>query len=99
MIADEIYRDEPRRAPLVMASATTLGMPCDDSRYMDAVARRVRFEGIRWNALEPNLADIEDPILAHPGMRRGIGGGPGAICGSRGTEAPACCFTDSSATR
>jgi asparagine synthase (glutamine-hydrolysing) len=76
MIADEIYRDQPHRPPVVMASATTPGMHCDDSRYMDAVARRVRFEGVRWNALEPNLADIEDPILSHPGLRRGTGGGP-----------------------
>jgi len=75
-IADEVYREEPNRPPLVMASATALGMPCDDSPTMDAVARRVRFEGLRWNALEPNLADIEDPIIAHPGMRRGTGAGP-----------------------
>ncbi len=76
MVADQVYGEDPRRPPLVMASATTVGMPCDDSRYMDAVARRVRFEGVRWNALEPSLADIEDPTSAYPGYRRGIGGGP-----------------------
>src|SRR5678810_798894 len=76
MVADQIYGEDPNRPPLVMASATTLGMPCDDSPYMDAVARRVRFEGVRWNALEPSLADIEDPTTAYPGYRRGMGGGP-----------------------
>lgn len=75
LTADEIYRDDPHRPPLVMASALTRGMPCDDSRYMDVVARRVRFEGVRWNALEPNLADIEAPVIAFPGQRRGTGGG------------------------
>jgi asparagine synthase (glutamine-hydrolysing) len=76
MVADQIYAAEPHRPSLVMASATTVGMPCDDSRYMDAVARRVRFESVRWDALQPNLADLEDPVLAHPGLRRGTGGGP-----------------------
>jgi asparagine synthase (glutamine-hydrolysing) len=75
MVADEVYRAEPQRPLLVTASALTPGMPCDDSRYMDALARRVRFEGVRWNALDTSLADIEDPVIAHPGMRRGIGGG------------------------
>jgi len=76
MVADQIYGEDASRPPLVMASAMTLGMPCDDSRYMDAVARRVRFEGVRWNALEPSLADLEDPTPSYPGYRRGIGGGP-----------------------
>jgi asparagine synthase (glutamine-hydrolysing) len=76
MAADQIYREGADRPSLVMASALTPGMPSDDSRYMDAVAARVCFEGVRWNALAPNLADIEAPVIAHPGQRRGTGGGP-----------------------
>jgi len=74
MIADQLYGEEPNRPPLVMASAMTPGMPCDDSLYVDVIARRVRFESVRWNALEPNLADLDAPVIAYPGLRRGTGG-------------------------
>lgn len=76
MVSNAIYRSETGRPPLVLASALTPGMPCDDSRYMDAVDRETSFEGIRWSALEPDLSDFHDPALAHPGTRRGMGGGP-----------------------
>ena len=76
MAADRAYREQPNRPPLVTVSATTLGMPSDDSRYMDAVDRHVQFEGVRWDALQPSLADIEAPVVAYPGVRRGTGGGP-----------------------
>jgi asparagine synthase (glutamine-hydrolysing) len=75
MIADQLYGEAPDRPPLVMASAMTPGMPCDDSFYVDVVARRLRFESVRWNALEPNLADLDEPVIAYPGLRRGTGGG------------------------
>jgi asparagine synthase (glutamine-hydrolysing) len=76
LAAERVYEDGALRPPLIMASALTLGTPCDESHLMDAVARRVRFESHRWSALDPEYADIEDPILIQPGMRRGMGGGP-----------------------
>jgi asparagine synthase (glutamine-hydrolysing) len=75
LMAEDIYADGPGRPPLAMATALTPGMPCDDVQYVDVIARQVRFESVRWNALETNLADIEDPVVAYPGLRRGIGGG------------------------
>jgi hypothetical protein len=51
-------------------------MSSDESHLMDAVARRVHFEGYRWNALEPSTADLDDPSLVRPGLGRGFGGGP-----------------------
>ena len=74
MIADQIYGHDPSRPPLVMASATAPGMPCDDVPYMDAVARTVRFEGIRWNVLESKVYGLDDQVLARPGTRTGMGG-------------------------
>lgn len=76
MICDEIYRAERSRPALVTASALTRGHPSDDSRYMEAVAARTLFERVTWNALDPDLSDIDAPHIAFPGMRRGIGGGP-----------------------
>jgi asparagine synthase (glutamine-hydrolysing) len=76
MVADGVYRREPARPPLVMASALTPGMASDDSPFMDALAARVTFEGVRWSALDPELGDLDSPMSAHPGLRRGPGGGP-----------------------
>jgi asparagine synthase (glutamine-hydrolysing) len=76
MAAEQVYAEPSARPPLLMASALTKGTPCDESHLMDAVAQRVRFEGHRWSALDPNTDDIDDPILIQPGMRRGMGGGP-----------------------
>jgi asparagine synthase (glutamine-hydrolysing) len=76
MMCDEIYRAEPDRPPLLTASALTPGMACDDGFFMNAVAKRVRFDRVVWNALEPEFADIEAPHLGLPGVRRGNGGGP-----------------------
>jgi asparagine synthase (glutamine-hydrolysing) len=77
MMAERIYATGAALPPLVMASAVTPGLPCDESHLMDAVARLVRFEGVRWNAvLEPSMAHFDDPSLVRPGLGRGPGGGP-----------------------
>jgi asparagine synthase (glutamine-hydrolysing) len=77
MVADKAYAAGPARPPLVMASALTPGMPADESHFMDAVARRVRFEAFRWNAVdESSMAHLDSPSLVHPGLGRGPGGGP-----------------------
>jgi asparagine synthase (glutamine-hydrolysing) len=74
MLADRMYAEDPSRPPLIMASAIAPGMGCDDEPYMDVVARNVRFEGIRWNALESRGYGLDDQVLASPGVRTGIGG-------------------------
>ena len=76
MAADEIYRSEPGRAPLVMASALTPGFACDESNYMDAVASRVSFQGIRWNVLEETSSSFPGVFGGTPSLRLGLGGGP-----------------------
>jgi asparagine synthase (glutamine-hydrolysing) len=76
MAADEIYRDEPGRPPLWLASALTPGQPCDDGVYIEAVARRVQFSSRTWSAFQTDLGNITEPTLALPGLRAGPGGGP-----------------------
>ena len=77
MAADDMYREPQPRPPLIMASAITPGFPCDDSRYMHAVASRVQFEGVKWPVLDDGPADLHlDDTLTYPSFRRGPGGGP-----------------------
>ena len=76
MAANEIYRSEPARPPLVTASAVAPGRGGDDSRYMDAVARSVAFEGVRWNTVEETSPDFPGVYRTRPSLRTGLGGGP-----------------------
>ena len=76
MAADEIYRREPRRPPLIMVSGLTPGFPCDESDYMDAVASRVSFEGIRWNIVEETSTSFPGVLGSMPELQLGYGGGP-----------------------
>ncbi|MEP6652743.1 MAG: asparagine synthase-related protein [Myxococcales bacterium] len=77
MASADIYRQEPRRAPLVMASALSRGYPCDDGRFIDEVTANVPFEHVTWNAVDDALppAPLETTLM-QPGFRRGLGGGP-----------------------
>jgi asparagine synthase (glutamine-hydrolysing) len=76
MAAAEIYKQESGRPPLVTASLTAPGFPCDERAYMDAVARRVNFETVRWNAFDDDPDWLKNPPLAYPGFARGLAGGP-----------------------
>ncbi|HMF40021.1 MAG TPA: asparagine synthase-related protein [Polyangia bacterium] len=76
MAADRIYRREPGRPPLIMASATAPGYPSDESRYMDAVAAAVSFEGRRWNVVEELEPVFPGVTGSRPLLRRGLAGGP-----------------------
>ena len=76
MAANEIYRSEPTRPALVTASAAAPGMGGDDSRYMDAVARSVSFESVRWNTVEETSPDFPGVYRSRPALRTGLGGGP-----------------------
>jgi asparagine synthase (glutamine-hydrolysing) len=71
MAADAIYRAEPGRPPLVLASAVAPGYPSDESHYMDAVARRATFEGTRWNAVADGPLAFHGVAGAAPVLRRG----------------------------
>ena len=76
MVADEIYRADAGRPPLIMASAVAPGYPSDESHYIDAVGRRVCFEGIRWNAVGDGPASFPGVYRSAPLLRRGLAGGP-----------------------
>jgi asparagine synthase (glutamine-hydrolysing) len=90
MAAEDVYANQPGRPPLIMASATAHGFPCDESGYMDAVAAHVRFEGIRWSAVDPAAMPPSRSSLAYPGFSCGPGGGPRAdIELARGRQARA----------
>jgi asparagine synthase (glutamine-hydrolysing) len=76
MAADDIFRCESGRAPLVMVSGLTPGFPCDESNYMDAVAARVSFEGLRWNIVDETSSSFPGVFRGMPNLRIGFGGGP-----------------------
>ncbi len=76
MAAEEVYRSEPGRAPLIMVSALAPGFACDESNYMDAVASRVSFEGLRWNIIEETSSSFPGVFRGAPTVRIGLAGGP-----------------------
>lgn len=73
--ADDVYRAERERPPLVMASATAPGFEADESHYMDAVAARVSFEGIRWNVVDSTPVAFPGLRPSGPVLRTGMAGG------------------------
>lgn len=75
MAADRVYRSEPGRPPLTMVSAVAPGYPSDESGYMDAVAARVGFEGVRWNVVDETPTTFPGVSRAAPVLRRGLAGG------------------------
>jgi asparagine synthase (glutamine-hydrolysing) len=76
MAAEEVYRSDGARPPLVLASAITPGFPSDESHYMDAVAAQVRFEGVRWKAVWDGPMPFPGVSRAAPKLFRGPAGGP-----------------------
>jgi asparagine synthase (glutamine-hydrolysing) len=76
MAADEIYRSEPQRPPLTLASAVAPGFPSDESRYIDAVAAHVSFAGERWNVIPQAAPRFPGVLGAAPILRHGLAGGP-----------------------
>jgi asparagine synthase (glutamine-hydrolysing) len=76
MAAEEVYRTDAARPPVVLASAIAPGFPSDESHYMDAVAARVSFEGVRWNAIWDDGMPFPGVSRAAPKLLRGPAGGP-----------------------
>ncbi len=71
-MAEELYRQDNRRPPLVAASAVYPGLPCDESAFLDAIERSVRFRIARWDGKCEELFDPErQPGLMHPGDESG----------------------------
>ena len=75
MVADEIYRRDSTRPPLITASAIAPGYPSDESFYMDAVAAHVSFESIRWNVVSETPHTFPGVSRAAPILRTGLAGG------------------------
>jgi asparagine synthase (glutamine-hydrolysing) len=71
MAADAVYRAEPGRPPLVTASKVAPGFPSDESHYIDAVARRVGFESLRWSAVPDGPLPFLGVSGAAPVLRQG----------------------------
>jgi hypothetical protein len=78
MAADELYRAEPARPPLVMTSGVVPGFAADDARFMDAVAARVSFENVRWRIVQESPPAFPGVWRTAPILRRGLAGGPRA---------------------
>ena len=65
-MADAIYKSSPEDRPsLHLASKVYPGMECDETPYIDAVARRVAFPSVRY-ACMPGPASAYAFELAHP---------------------------------
>lgn len=61
-------------------SATYPGMSCDESPFIEAIARQVRFTVRRWDARTPEPLDLVEPSIEAPGGRvRQIGGSRGGL--------------------
>ncbi len=63
------------RFEVMGAAAVYPGLPCDESAYIDAVARHVRYPIVRWDDTVPELDDLFDPHPHEPGIRNLFRGG------------------------
>jgi asparagine synthase (glutamine-hydrolysing) len=68
--ADAVVRGRGSPLPVVRGVAGIYpGLPCDESAFIDVVARRVKFPVDRWDATESNDEDLFDPRIDEPGIR------------------------------
>lgn len=78
-LAHEAYETDGQGSlpPFLGLSATFPGLSCDETANIDAISGKLRlFELSRWDGRAQNVEDLESrPLLAAPGLRRGIGGG------------------------
>jgi asparagine synthase (glutamine-hydrolysing) len=66
-MADAIYGQEPAmRPPLYTASAVFPGLACDETQFIDAVARKVRFPSERWDGTGSDWEELRRPYVADP---------------------------------
>jgi asparagine synthase (glutamine-hydrolysing) len=66
-MADAIYGEgPPTRPPLYTASALFPGLDCDETPFIDAVARKVRFPSERWDGTVREWDDLPSSYIADP---------------------------------
>jgi asparagine synthase (glutamine-hydrolysing) len=66
-VADAVYRrNGVKRPPLVTASAVFPGLDCDETPYLDAVARHVMFSSERWDGTAEGPWDGTVPATGDP---------------------------------
>jgi asparagine synthase (glutamine-hydrolysing) len=73
---DVVMRDGTLGTPAVEGvSATYPGLSCDESEFVELVARRIGFPIRRWDGLESDDSDLTDPRVDQPGLRAPFMGG------------------------
>ena len=60
---------------VVAASAVYPGMSCDESSYIDAVAKEIDIAVERWDATQVKGIEFEQPFVAGPGFRMPMASG------------------------
>ena len=66
-MADAIYGEgSGAKPPIYAASALFPGLACDETQYIDAVARKIRFPSVRWDGTIPDWHELERSYLADP---------------------------------
>lgn len=75
-VGDVLFQEGRSIAPSILGVAATYpGLTCDESVYIDAVARKVSFPIVRWDDTKTDFADLVDPALDEPGIRSIFRGG------------------------
>ena len=75
-VADGLQKQRPGEfAPIVAASALHPGLPCDETPYIEAVARHIAFPVITWNGSTPDGSEFTAPLVVAPGARFVTSGG------------------------
>jgi asparagine synthase (glutamine-hydrolysing) len=57
------------------ASAEYPGLSCDEGPFVQAVAEHIRFPVERWNGLQIDVSDLDDPSPVGPNLRSVLTGG------------------------
>jgi len=75
-VADRLWAEDPGLTPAIVAgSAVYPGLPCDETAYIDAVAKHVRIPVLKWDGTKASSVELREPILAAPGNRMVMAGG------------------------
>ena len=89
-VADRLWAEEPSLTPAIVAgSAVYPGLSCDETTYIDAVAKQVRIPVLKWDGTKASDVELREPILAAPGNRMVMAGGTEGFVGiarDRGAE-------------
>lgn len=68
--ADFLSRAGALPAPTVVGLAALYpGLACDESLFIEAVARWITFPVQRWDGTQGDVSDLTDPHIAQPGIR------------------------------